>query len=176
MLRPPPQPTASHRLRIPFRAVGCRGGGLISVQALLYLAQQQPDTFAALMGKTAGARSEWEYPFAAAAVGVALMLAQLLELRDCGDPDLPPRSAAARGFLRLLEDDAAFDQVFSLGKPVRVQACEQLAALCPLWHCSRPTQPRSTPPVPAPAAALQLLDAVWLEQRATYMQFPGVIK
>ncbi|PRW20693.1 DNA-directed RNA polymerases I and III subunit RPAC1 [Chlorella sorokiniana] len=52
---------------------------------------------------------------------------------------MPPRSAAARGFVRLLpESDAAFEEVFVM--------------------------------------ATQLLDVVWLERQATYMEFPVVLK
>ncbi|KAI7840733.1 hypothetical protein COHA_005548 [Chlorella ohadii] len=117
-----------------------RGGGLLSLEALVWMAQRQHDAFCGLMEKRAGVRSSWEYPFAAATVNVAFMLIQVLELREQASMDgLPPRSAAARGFVRLLsETDSAFEEVFAI--------------------------------------ATQLLDAVWLERQASYMEFPGVLK
>lgn len=119
-----------------------RGGGLLSLEALVWMAQRQHDTFRGLMEKHAGTRSSWEYPFAAATVNVAYMLVQVLELRDHASVNgscQPPRSAAARGFVRLLgTSDAAYEEVFVI--------------------------------------ATQLLDAVWLDRKATYMEFPLVLK
>lgn len=54
-----------------------RGGGLLSLEALVWMAQRQHDTFSGLMEKRAGVRSSWEYPFAAAGVNVAFMLVQV---------------------------------------------------------------------------------------------------
>lgn len=57
----------------------CRGGGLLSLEALVWMAQRQRDTFCGLIEKRAGVRSSWEYPFAAAGVNIAFLLVQASE-------------------------------------------------------------------------------------------------
>ncbi|CAD7699994.1 unnamed protein product [Ostreobium quekettii] len=51
-----------------------RGGGYLALQNLLYLAEDNRDTFQQLMTKTVGQRSDWEYPFAVAGVNVTFTL------------------------------------------------------------------------------------------------------
>lgn len=51
-----------------------RGGGLLSLEALVFAAEEHPDTFRSLMLKQDGQRSKWEYPFAAAGVNLTFML------------------------------------------------------------------------------------------------------
>lgn len=70
---------AAHHATCPARTLPrtCRGGGLLSLEALVWMAQRQHDTFRGLMEKHAGTRSSWEYPFAAATVNVAYMLVQV---------------------------------------------------------------------------------------------------
>ena len=103
-------------------ATDFRGGGLISLQNLLYMADNQPALFAALMHKTEGARAQdipleeggrgGEYPFAAAGVNFSHMLIEMLELRDTAKPLSSP---TAVGFLELLQfDPDAFDEVYCL--------------------------------------------------------------
>ena len=112
-----------------------RGAGFLSVEALLFLSDRRRATFLGLMRKEAGRRSEWEYPFGAAAVNICFTLQELLELGGEG----LPKSAAGRGFMGLLgSSESAFEEVF--------------------------------------VAAYQLLDVVWLEQGATYMEFPAVMR
>lgn len=70
---------AAHHATCPARTLlrTCRGGGLLSLEALVWMAQRQHDTFRGLMEKQAGTRSSWEYPFAAATVNVAFLLVQV---------------------------------------------------------------------------------------------------
>lgn len=51
-----------------------RGGGALALELLVHFAETRTSTFLELMGKERGARSEWEYPFAAAGVNIAYML------------------------------------------------------------------------------------------------------
>jgi len=112
-----------------------RAAGFVSLQNLITLAEEHPDIFAALLHKSNGVRSEWEYPFAVGGLNITFMLQELLQLRK--EPD-PPDSPTGRGFLVLLaNEETAFDWVY--------------------------------------AAAFELLDKVWIEQKATYMEFPVVM-
>ena len=103
-------------------ATDFRGGGLISLQNLLFMAAHQPSLFEALMHKTKGDRAQdtplenggrgGEYPFAAAGVNVSHMLIEMLNLRDITKI---PSSSPAKGFLELLKHDSdAFDEVYCL--------------------------------------------------------------
>jgi len=56
------------------RELACRGAGAITLQALVWMARERPASFALLMRKQQGVRSDWEYPFAAGGMNVAWML------------------------------------------------------------------------------------------------------
>lgn len=113
-----------------------RGGGLLSLESLTYMAAQHPETFTALKDKSAGQRSDWEYPFAAAGVNLTFLLVEALGLR--GDAPLPA-TTAGRNFCALLGvSDNAFEEVF--------------------------------------VSTYELLDRLWLDTKASYMEFPGVLK
>ncbi|GAB2254827.1 hypothetical protein Droror1_Dr00008605 [Drosera rotundifolia] len=85
-----------------------RGGGYISLENLIYFAEEYPEAFQNLLHKREGKRAEWEYPFAVAGVNISFMLAQMLDLQSG-----KPTSAAAARFLELLaEDEMAFDGLF----------------------------------------------------------------
>ena len=103
-------------------ATDFRGGGLISLQNLLFMAQHRPELFAALMHKSHGDRAQdtpledggrgGEYPFAAAGVNFSHMLIEMLILRKQTDISSSP---AGKGFLELLRHDSdAFDDVYCL--------------------------------------------------------------
>eukprot|EP00803_Ostreobium_quekettii_P004452 evm.model.scf_599.3 EVM.evm.TU.scf_599.3 scf_599:15611-20872(+) len=112
-----------------------RGGGYLALQNLLYLAEDNRDTFQQLMTKTVGQRSDWEYPFAVAGVNVTFTLTESLDLRK--EPQ-PPSSSSGRGFLKLLDtSENAFEEVY--------------------------------------VVTFELLDATWLEMKASYMEFPTVM-
>jgi engulfment and cell motility protein 2 len=126
-----------------------RAAGLLGLDNLCHLGRAQPALFAALRGKTRGARSSWEYPFGAAGVNITWLLVELLQLQQGGGPGggdggdsgggAVAATAAGRGFLGLLgADGAAFEEVY--------------------------------------CATFDLLDRVWLERRATYMEFNSVLK
>ncbi|GAB2295833.1 hypothetical protein Dimus_029986 [Dionaea muscipula] len=85
-----------------------RGGGYISLENLIYFAEEYPESFQNLLHKRDGKRAEWEYPFAVAGINISFMLAQMLDLQS----GKPTTMAAAR-FLELLgEDETAFDHLF----------------------------------------------------------------
>ena len=109
-------------------ATDFRGGGLISLENLLFMASHKPQLFAALMHKTEGERAQdtpledggrgGEYPFAAAGVNFSHMLIEMLDLRDA---TTTPSSAAGLGFLELLKSDVdAFDKLYC------IEACQLL--------------------------------------------------
>lgn len=76
------------------------------------LLQRDPELFQALLHKTNGSRSEWEYPFAAAGVNITFMLEEMLDLRSSGE--VAPNTAAGRAFMPLLSVNTdAFDLVRS---------------------------------------------------------------
>jgi len=51
-----------------------RGGGILSLQLLAHFAETRQDEFSALMRKERGLRSDFEYPFCAAGINVAVLL------------------------------------------------------------------------------------------------------
>ncbi|KAF3322602.1 ELMO domain-containing protein A [Carex littledalei] len=86
-----------------------RGGGFISLENLIYFAQNYPESFQKLLLKQEGMRAEWEYPFAVAGINISFMLIQMLDLQSTGMPS----SQAGTRFLELLaEDENAFDKLY----------------------------------------------------------------
>ncbi|XP_008812012.2 ELMO domain-containing protein A isoform X1 [Phoenix dactylifera] len=86
-----------------------RGGGFISLENLIFFANNYPDSFQMLLKKQEGKRAEWEYPFAVAGINISFMLIQMLDLQSAG---MPTSKAGAR-FLELLgEDEKAFDNLY----------------------------------------------------------------
>ncbi|ONH94678.1 hypothetical protein PRUPE_7G026000 [Prunus persica] len=84
-----------------------RGGGFISLENLIFFAQQYPESFQRLLHKQDGTRAEWEYPFAVAGINISFVLAQMLDLQS------EPASLAGTRFLELLqEDEMAFDNLY----------------------------------------------------------------
>ncbi|ONH94675.1 hypothetical protein PRUPE_7G026000 [Prunus persica] len=85
-----------------------RGGGFISLENLIFFAQQYPESFQRLLHKQDGTRAEWEYPFAVAGINISFVLAQMLDLQSA-----EPASLAGTRFLELLqEDEMAFDNLY----------------------------------------------------------------
>ncbi|XP_024188032.1 uncharacterized protein LOC112192508 isoform X2 [Rosa chinensis] len=85
-----------------------RGGGFISLENLIFFAQQYPESFHRLLHKQDGTRAEWEYPFAVAGINISFVLAQMLDLQSA-----KPTSLAGIRFLQLLqEDEMAFDNLY----------------------------------------------------------------
>ncbi|KAL5728472.1 hypothetical protein ACHQM5_001550 [Ranunculus cassubicifolius] len=87
-----------------------RGGGLISVQNLLYFARTFQKSFEGLLLKQEGERSMWEYPFAVAGVNITFMLIQMLDLEA-----VKPRNWIGVVFLKFLsENEEAFDLLYCI--------------------------------------------------------------
>ncbi|EEH51216.1 uncharacterized protein MICPUCDRAFT_6382, partial [Micromonas pusilla CCMP1545] len=118
-------------------ATDFRAGGLLSLQNLVWFAKKQNKVFKRLMRKTDGARSDWEYPFAACGVNVTHALDAA---GDDASSSVPKRTtAAAAAFAELLATDPdAFENMY--------------------------------------VTFFETLDAEWLSQEATYMEFNVVMK
>ncbi|GMH21635.1 hypothetical protein Nepgr_023477 [Nepenthes gracilis] len=87
-----------------------RGGGLISLENLLFLARKFPKSFQDLLRKQEGDRSLWEYPFAVAGVNITFMLIQMLDLEA-----VKPRTLVGATFLKFLaENESAFDLLYCI--------------------------------------------------------------
>lgn len=85
-----------------------RGGGFVSLENLIFFAQNYPDSFQILLHKREGNRAEWEYPFAVAGINISFMLVKMLDLQTG-----TPTSKAGTRFLELLADDkSAFDNLY----------------------------------------------------------------
>lgn len=85
-----------------------RSGGFISLENLIFFAENYPESFHRLLHKLDGKRSEWEYPFAAAGVNLSFMLTQMLGLKSG-----PPMSRTGAQFLELLgAEELAFDNLY----------------------------------------------------------------
>ena len=103
-------------------ATDFRGGGLVSLQNLLFLATHYPSLFSALMHKSHGDRAQdiplgeggrgGEYPFAAAGVNFTHMLIELLGLRSQESVLTRP---TGQGFCTLMQScPDAFDETYCL--------------------------------------------------------------
>ncbi|XP_042063463.1 ELMO domain-containing protein A-like isoform X2 [Salvia splendens] len=145
-------------------ATDFRGCGFLSLENLLYFAQNYPvcvfyasdDLFAVgyitlatwfstntknlkvafsrVRQKQSGERSEWEYPFAVAGINVSFMLTQMLDLHS-----EMPKCLPGFNFVRLLgKDKDAFDILYCI--------------------------------------AFTMMDAQWLAMQASYMQFNEVLQ
>jgi hypothetical protein len=87
-----------------------RGGGFVSLENLLFMAQNFPRSFEKLLYKQEGQRATWEYPFAVAGLNITFMLIRMLDLRSAS-----PRSTSGVAFARILaEDDMAFGLLYSV--------------------------------------------------------------
>ncbi|KAG2552294.1 ELMO domain-containing protein A-like [Panicum virgatum] len=85
-----------------------RGGGLISLENLIFFARNYPKSFQMLLNKVQGQRSDWEYPFAVAGINISFMLIQMLDLQSS-----VPSSKSGIRFLELLgRDENAFDHLY----------------------------------------------------------------
>lgn len=103
-------------------ATDFRGGGLISLQNLLFLATRYPSLFSALLHKSHGDRAQdipldeggrgGEYPFAAAGVNFTHMLIELLGLRSEESVLTLP---TGQGFCTLMQSHPdPFDEIYCL--------------------------------------------------------------
>ena len=92
-----------------------RAGGFLSLENLIWFATNKPSTYASLMHKREGTRSDWEYPFAAAGVNVTFSLVELLKLRAKEPVAAVPSTPAGEGFLALLleSEDDAFEEIYA---------------------------------------------------------------
>ncbi|KAL4556620.1 hypothetical protein LXL04_039278 [Taraxacum kok-saghyz] len=92
-----------------------RGGGFISLENLLYFAQNFPKSFQDLLRKQEGDGSMWEYPFDVAGVNITFMLIQMLDLEA-----VKPRNLVGATFLKFLSDiytrdnELAFDLLYCI--------------------------------------------------------------
>jgi len=87
-----------------------RGGGLISLENLLYFARNFQKSFQDLLRKQVGDRAMWEYPFAVAGVNITFMLIQMLDLEA-----VKPRNMVGATFLKFLsENESAFDLLYCI--------------------------------------------------------------
>lgn len=87
-----------------------RGGGLISLENLVFFAKTYPRSFQRLLQKQEGTRATWEYPFAVAGVNITFMLIQMLDLRS-----EKPSTSMGEIFLKMLaEDEWAFDVLYCI--------------------------------------------------------------
>lgn len=85
-----------------------RGGGLISLENLIFFAKEYPTSFQKLLHKEEGNRAVWEYPFAVAGINISFMLIQMLDLRS-----VKPKTICGKNFLKILEEDElAFDRLY----------------------------------------------------------------
>ncbi|GBG87340.1 hypothetical protein CBR_g45400 [Chara braunii] len=87
-----------------------RGGGFISLENLLYFANEHPRQFRRIFNKETGKRADWEYPFAVAGLNVTFMLVELLGLR--ADSKVPTTRAAVHFTAYLEDEEEAFDELY----------------------------------------------------------------
>lgn len=137
-------------------ATDFRSGGLLSLHNLVWLAKHERSTYDALMQKTYGKRSEWEYPFAAAGVNVTHAMCDELQLR-------PKRRGGGGG-----------NRVVPEGGAVHSPAPNTPAAVA-FTHMLRKQTGVKDAFERVYAAWFEALDREWLDRGATYMEFGQVM-
>lgn len=130
-----------------------RAAGLLGLDCLLYLGRRQPALFRDLLNKTRGQRSSWEYPFGAAGMNVTWALVEVLKLQQ------PPAAAAG---------DSGSDVTGGGGGAVVGTAAGRGFLGLLAAHSSAFEE--------VYCAAFDLLDRVWLDKKASYMEFNQVLK
>lgn len=90
-------------------ATDFRAGGFLSLENLLWLAQEKPELYRALRHKTRGKRSEYEYPFAVAGVNLTYKLVKILDIKQPA-----PTTSTGACFARLVaQQEDAFEAVYA---------------------------------------------------------------
>jgi len=131
-----------------------RGAGMLGLECLLYLAEVHPATFHRLMEKLDGERADWEYPFAVAGLNITFTLLEVLGLRVTrGGAALSAQPAEREGDSDVAPPGTPAGRNFLTLMSTDERAFEELSV-----------------------ATFELLDQVWLQQRAGYMQFNQVMK
>ncbi|PNW75866.1 hypothetical protein CHLRE_12g557252v5 [Chlamydomonas reinhardtii] len=137
-------------------ATDFRGAGLYGLDNLIYLAEVHPDTFRRLLDKSEGTRAAWEYPFAVAGLNLTWALSELLELHA---PTGAAAAAAAAAANSNSDSSGPRPPRGAAGRAFLTLLSESEVAFEELY-----------------CAAYCLLDATWLEMRASYMEFNAVMK
>jgi ELMO domain-containing protein len=153
-------------------ATDFRGAGRFGLENLLALGRERPELFRSLLKKERGQRSAWEYPFCVAGLNLTFGLAEVLVLGAGGGGGgggaagaLGRRatpSPAARAFARMVAEQAAAAASQANGGGDGGQAGSAPDA-------ASEAAERAFNEIYA--AAFALLDAVWLERKAGYMEF-----
>ncbi len=128
-------------------ATDFRAAGLLGLDCLLYLGRERPALFRELLGKTRGCRSSWEYPFGAAGTNVTWALVELLQLQHGSSGD-GSSGGSGKG-----PGSCAAGRGFIGLLSADGAAFEEV-------YC----------------AAFDLLDRIWIERGATYMEFNSILK
>mmetsp|Transcript_14562 Transcript_14562/g.41483 ORF Transcript_14562/g.41483 Transcript_14562/m.41483 type:complete len:292 (+) Transcript_14562:129-1004(+) len=130
-----------------------RGGGFLALENLVYFAECKPLAFQRLCFKMQGVRSDWEYPFAAAGVNITFMLTKCLDLHEVDRAD---KDICSTPMLLPPPSTTAgkmFLKLLDVESKRADHAFEEI-------FCE----------------TFELLDKIWLEEKADYMQFPAVMK
>lgn len=177
-------------------ATDFRGAGFLALECHLYMASRHPLLFQNLRYKRSGSRSEWEYPFAAGGVNLCFAILELLDIRDASRM---PRTLAGQAFIRLLgqrrpqssedrrrclaqEASGAVSDTASLQQQASSRA-PQLDSQT--WQSDQHRGDRQQGPLTDQfeeafeevyCAAYAALDRHWLVAKATYMDFPSVMR
>jgi len=126
-----------------------RGGGLAALDNLLYFAETKPLAFQRLCFKLQGKRSDWEYPFGAAGVNITFTLSKILGISK-------PKGSSSSGSGDSVPSTScgkAFLRLLDNEEEVYNKAFEEVFCM-----------------------TFEVLDRIWLHEKADYMQFPHVMK
>lgn len=147
-------------------ATDFRGGGVMGLDNLLGLHQHFPQAFSALLNKSRGTRASIEYPFAVAGVNITFALMSMLGLRDpalvaalaggntdngaaVGASETPAEPGGA-----VIPAHATSPELHAFAEQLSVHGAHGARAFDSLY-----------------AFTFEALDAVWLETKASYMDF-----
>uniref|UniRef100_A0A803LIF7 ELMO domain-containing protein n=1 Tax=Chenopodium quinoa TaxID=63459 RepID=A0A803LIF7_CHEQI len=134
-----------------------RGGGFISLENLLFFAKNFPKSFQDLLRKQEGDRAMWEYPFAVAGVNITFMLIQMLDLEADVLSRMSYMIALYWHLKRFLLRNVVVEQCDMMTLPIPFPEND---SAFDLLYC----------------ITFKLLDHLWLEMHASYMDFNAVMK
>lgn len=138
-----------------------RAAGLLGLTNLVDFATHHPEAFHNVMEKKSGVRVELEYPFAAAGINLTVMLLDLIGLLRRGQAQRPSTPVATRS------SAIAPEEAICIQPSAAARGYLQLVTDAASGHMAF---------LELYCTAFVLLDSVWLDMKASYMQFPQVLK
>ncbi|PIN09346.1 hypothetical protein CDL12_18075 [Handroanthus impetiginosus] len=143
-----------------------RGAGFISLENLLFFAKTFSTSFQSLLRKQAGKRAAWEYPFAVAGVNITFMIMQML--------DLDAMHLISKLQSNVMKNCAAKPKTFN--GAVFYKCCQRVVVYAFTTESLDAFAENEWAFDILYCVAFMIMDKLWLEKNATYMEFNDILK